>query len=105
MTIRGKKLGILLSVGPDQPGFRHGLRLAETGLAHGVTVYVYCVDDAVLGVADPRLQALRSGGLHLYACAYSAERRRLPLDDRAMFSGLSVVSDLIAGTDRFVSFN
>jgi len=43
--------------------------------------------------------------LHLFACAYGARRRNLPLTDQATFAGLSVVSDLIAGTDRFVSFN
>ena len=29
----------------------------------------------------------------------------LPLRDQAVFAGLTVVSDLIASTDRFVSFN
>jgi hypothetical protein len=28
----------------------------------------------------------------------------VPLDDRATFGGLTVVSDLVAGTDRFISF-
>jgi sulfur relay (sulfurtransferase) complex TusBCD TusD component (DsrE family) len=100
-----RTLGILLSTGPDQAGFQHGLRLAQAALARKVEVYVYCLDDAVVGVADPALQALRERGLRLYACAYGARRRRLPLTDQAVFAGLGVLSDLIAAADRFVSFN
>ncbi|MCX8155778.1 MAG: DsrE family protein [Verrucomicrobiae bacterium] len=103
--LRGKKLGILISTRPDQPGFHHGLGLAEAALAVGVDVYMYCIDDAVVGVGDARLQELKQRGLKLYACAYGAQRRNLPMSDLAIFAGLTVVSDLMAGTDRFVSFN
>ncbi|HNQ88612.1 MAG TPA: DsrE family protein [Verrucomicrobiota bacterium] len=105
MTLRGKRLGLLLSTAATHPGFTHGIRLAEAALAQGLDVYLYCIDDAVTGVADPRLQALRQNGLKLYACAYGAQRRRLPLTDHATFAGLTVLSDIIATTDRFVSFN
>jgi predicted peroxiredoxin len=105
VSLRGKKLGILLSTRPDHASFRHGLRLAEAGLAQGVDVYLYCIDEAVWGVEDTALQELRAKGLKLYACAYGAEKRRLPRSDQAVFAGLTVVSDLISGTDRFVSFN
>ncbi len=105
MSLRGKKLGLLLSTHPDQPGFKHGLGLAEAALNEGVDVYLYCVDDAVHGVDLPPLQALAARGLKLYACAYAAQRRALPVNEKAIFAGLGVVSDLIAATDRFVSFN
>ena len=104
-SLAGKKLGILLSPPPTSPNFLHGLRVAETALAAGVDVYLYCIDEAVRGVADPRLQALRPRGLKLYACAYGAQRRNIPVDDRAAFAGLTVVSDLIASTDRFLAFH
>lgn len=105
MQLNGKKLGVLLSTRPDQPGFTHGLKLVEAALAKGVDVYLYCIDDAVTGVGDARLQALKARGLKLYACAYGAQRRNLPLNELATYAGLTVVSDLMAGTDRFVSFN
>ena len=105
MLLRGKKLGLLLSARPDQPNFTHGVRLAETALAKGVDVYLYCVDDAVSGVDDPRLQALKERGLKLFACAYGAHRRHLPLSEKATFAGLTVVSDMMAGTERFLCFN
>lgn len=105
MSGRAAKLGILISCGPPVAGFRHGVGLAGAALAAGLDVYLYCIDDAVAGVGDPGLQALRPRGLKLYACAYGAHRRNLPVDDRATYAGLTVVSDLVAGTDRFISFN
>jgi sulfur relay (sulfurtransferase) complex TusBCD TusD component (DsrE family) len=100
-----KKLGVLISSAPPQPNFRHGLRLAEAALARGVAVYLYLIDDAVPGIDDAGLQSLRQRGLHLFACAFGAKKRNLVTDDRATWVGLATASDLIAATDRFVSFN
>lgn len=100
-----KKIGVLISAAPERPSFRHGVRFAEAALVQGHDVYLYCTDDAVAGVRDTELQALRERGLKLYACAYGAHQRHLPVDDSATYSGLTVVSDLAAATDRFISFN
>ncbi len=105
MSLRGKKLGLLLSTRPEDPNFRHGVGLADAALNAGLKVYLYCIDDAVFGIGDPQLQSLRRRGLNLYACAYAAQRRSIPLSEGAAFAGLTVVSDLMAGTDRFLSFN
>ena len=105
MSLRGKKLGLLLSTDPGWPGFQHGLRLAEAALEEGVEVYLYCVDDAVRGVEEPRLQTLAARGLKLYVCAYGAQRRGLKRSQVATYAGLALLSDLMAATDRFVSFN
>ena len=105
MSLRGKKLGVLLSTRPDHPNFARGLKLAEAALDQGVDVYLYCIDDAVPGVGNDHLQTLKERGLKLFACAYGAHRRNFPLSEKAVFAGLTVVNDLIASTDRFVSFN
>jgi len=105
VSLKGKKLGILVSAAPQLRSFDHAVFTAEAALEKGVTVYLYCIDDAVPGVDDPRLQRLRGSGLILYACAYGAQKRGMTLHDRAVFAGLTVVNDLIAGTDRFLSFN
>ena len=105
MSLRGKKLGLLLSTRPEQPSFHHGLRLAEAALERGLSVYLYCIDEAVHGINEPRLQALKARGLKLFACAYGANRRNIPMTEAAAFAGLTVVSDIIASTDRFLSFN
>jgi sulfur relay (sulfurtransferase) complex TusBCD TusD component (DsrE family) len=105
MSLRGKKLGVLLSTSPDRPGFKHGLGLAEAALAEGLEVYLYCIDDAVRGLYEPRLQSLAGRGLKLYGCAFAAQRRRLPLDEKITWAGLALLSDLMAAADRMVSFN
>ena len=105
MPLTRRKLGVLISVPPIHPNFTHGVRLAETALERGVLVYLYCIDEAVKGIADPRLHRLETGGLKLFACAYGAQRRGIPARDQATFGGLTIVNDLIAATDRFVSFN
>jgi sulfur relay (sulfurtransferase) complex TusBCD TusD component (DsrE family) len=105
MNLSGKKLGILLSTVPTHQNFSHGVRLAETALANGVEVYLYCIDEAVPGISDPRIVALKDRGARLFACAYGAHKRGLPVDGAAIFAGLTVVADLMADTDRFISFN
>ena len=105
MSLRGKKLGLLLSTSPNQPGFQHGLRLAEAALEEGGEVYLYCVDDAVRGLEEPFLLTLAARGLKLYVCAYGAQRRGMERNPVATYAGLALLSDLISSTDRFVSFN
>lgn len=105
MSLARKKLGLLISARPDSNSFSNGVRLAAAALDRGLDVYLYCIDDAVPGLGRRDLQALRPRGLKLYACAYGAHKRNLPVDDQATFAGLTVVSDFIASTDRFVSFN
>lgn len=105
MAVSGKKLGVLVSAAPSHPNFAHGIKLAAAALAEGVDVYLYCIDNAVTGAQLPELQGLKSQGLKVFACAYAAQRRALPLSDAAVFSGLGMVTDIISATDRFVSFN
>ncbi len=105
MDLQGKKLGVLISCSPTERNFQHGLALVAAALKRKVSVYLYCIDDAVPGVERPDVQALKDRGLKLYACAYGANRRNFPLSDKAAFAGLTVVNDIIAGTDRFISFN
>jgi sulfur relay (sulfurtransferase) complex TusBCD TusD component (DsrE family) len=79
--------------------------VAEAALKEGIDVYLYCIDDAVAGIGDEKLQDLRVRGLKLFACAYGAQRRNLALSEQATFSGLTILSEIIACTDRFLSFN
>jgi hypothetical protein len=105
IVLAGKKLGVLLSVAPEHPNFTHCAGLVEAALDRGVDVYLYCIDEAVLGLQNPGLQSMRAQGLKLFACAYSCRRRHIPMTDHATFAGLTIVSDIISGTDRFISFN
>jgi sulfur relay (sulfurtransferase) complex TusBCD TusD component (DsrE family) len=105
MDLRSKKLAIMVAALPDQPNFAHAIALAESGLRNGLIVYMYYIDDGVRGIADARVQDLKNRGVNLFACAYSAQQRQIPLTEEATFAGLTVVSDMIANTDRFLSFN
>jgi predicted peroxiredoxin len=105
MSLRGKKLGLLLSTSPNEPGFQHGLHLAATAMEEGMEVYLYCVDEAVRGLDEARLQSLAARGLKLYACAFGSQRRDLARNPNVLYAGLAMLSDLMAGTDTFVSFN
>ena len=95
----------MVSVAPDAPGFGQALDLAAKAMGDGEKVFLYCIDDAVPGISDPRLAKLREDGLNLFGCAYSMRQRKLPLNESAVFSGLSMLSDIMADTDRFESFN
>lgn len=100
-----RKLGVLVSSAPHQPNFSHALGVAGAALTAGHSVYLYLIDEGVPGIDDPKLQALRQRGLHLFACAFGAKKRKLVTDERATWVGLATASDLVSSTDRFVSFN
>ena len=107
MAQAARKLGILISVAPTHPNFHHGLQLATAALEAQDEVYLYCLDEAVRGVEDERLQTLKAkaNGLRLFACAFAAQRRKLPQNENALYGGLTMLNDVMAATDRFVSFN
>lgn len=107
MAVAGKKLGILLSTGPEHPNLDTALGLGAAALSHGVDLYLYLIDDGVRALADPRVRRLPAGGAKLFVCAYGCQKRRIPLEDAPDISycGLVVLTDLINGTDRFVALN
>ena len=102
--LAGKKLGVLLSTPPTHPNFRPALALMNAALDAKVRVYLYCIDDGVLAVNAPEIQALKDRGTSLFGCAYGAHRRHLAVGDTAAWSGLTVLADVVGSTDRFVSF-
>lgn len=105
MSLRGRKLGLLVSCGPKEPNFERGLRLAKAALEEGIQVYLYFIDEAVIGLTDPRIKALENQSLNLFACAYGAQSRNLLREDKATWAGLGTLTDIIVGTDRFVTLN
>jgi sulfur relay protein TusB/DsrH len=100
-----KRLAILLSTSPQHPNLKTTIRLAQTALAQQVDVYLYLVDDGVYALNDDQLVGLAQQGVKLFACAYGAQRRGIPVSDKANFCGLVVFSDLVKGCDRFIALN
>jgi hypothetical protein len=102
-----KKLGLMLSTGPDHPNLATALGLAEATLARGDDLYLYLIDEGVRVLGDARVRALPARGARLFACAYGCQKRRIPLESSrdVTYCGLVVLTDLINGTDRFLALN
>jgi hypothetical protein len=107
MELARKKLGLLLSTGPDHPNIDTALGLSTAALDRGADLYLYLIDDGVAGLSDPRIRALPGRGAKLFVCAYGCQKRRLPLEDspELTYCGLVVLTDIINGTDRFIALN
>ncbi len=102
-----KKLGLLLSTGPDHTNIDTAVGLSSAALDRGDDVYLYLIDDGVTALADPRVSALPARGAKLFVCAYGCQKRRIPLDATrdVTYCGLVVLMDLVNATDRFVALN
>ncbi len=100
-----KKLGILLSTPPEHKNLTTVVSLATEAMRRQVDTYLYLIDDGVGNLDHPKIDALREEGVKLFLCAYGAQRRGIPTTDKAVFCGLVVLSDLVKGCDRFVTFN
>lgn len=107
MDLARKKLGLLLSTGPQHPNLETVLGLATAALGRGASVYLYLIDDGVAALAEPRVRSLPTRGAKLFVCAYGCQKRRIPLEDAGdiTYCGLVVLTDLINGTDRFIALN
>ena len=107
MDLERKKLGLMLSTGPDHPNLKTLLGLSEAALARGASVYLYLIDDGVRALDHPGVRTLPERGAKLFVCAYGCQKRRIPLQDAdtVTYCGLVVLTDLINGTDRFVALN
>jgi sulfur relay (sulfurtransferase) complex TusBCD TusD component (DsrE family) len=107
MDLAKKKLGLLLSTGPEHRNLETALGLSNAALARGAQLYLYLIDDGVRVLDDPRIGTLPDRGAKVFVCAYGCQKRGLPLrdSDRVTYCGLVVLTDLINGTDRFVALN
>lgn len=96
-----RALGMLLTTAPGSVEFRIGMALAEESQREGVRVFLYLLDDAVEGAKEMR--GLAEQGVRISACAYAAQRRSLPFCEHVVYGGFSMLNNIIAHSDRFVS--
>ena len=101
----GRKVGIMISAEGGSPSFKQGLAATEAAVRGGAQVYLYFIDNGVDGLEDPRVGQLKNAGVHLFACAYSLQRRGLNAPPEATLAGLTILSDVIASADDFQSYN
>ena len=100
-----KKLGIMLSTPPEHKNRKMVAFLANEAVQQGIETYIYLIDDGVYNIDHPEMNALENCGVKLFACAYGAQQRGISLNNKAVFAGLAVLSDIIKGCDRFVTLN
>ena len=108
MDLARKKLGLMLSTGPERPlNLDTAVGLSQATLARGGQVYLYLIDDGVRALDDARIPALAERGAKLFVCAFGCQKRRIPLRDadQITYCGLVVLTDIINGTDRFIALN
>ncbi len=105
MDVAKKKLGILLSTGPEHPNLDTAVGLGTAALSRGADLYLYLIDDGVRALQDARIRSLPDRGAKLFVCAYGCQKRRQPLSDKATNCGLVVLSDIVNATDRFLALN
>ena len=99
------KLGLLLASSPERPELTLVYRQTIRSLQAKDDVYLYLIDDGVKTLDCPEIEELRKKGVKLFACAYGAKKRGIPWDsEKAVFSGLTVLVDMIAGCDRFLAY-
>src|SRR5687767_3019267 len=91
----GKKVGIMISASPGSRSFEQGIAAAESALRDGAQVYLYAIDNGVEGLEDQRFSQLKQSGAHLFACAYSLQRRGLKGPPEATLAGLTILNDVI----------
>jgi sulfur relay (sulfurtransferase) complex TusBCD TusD component (DsrE family) len=104
--MKKRSLGILLSTGPGNTNLDTAVGLAGAALKSGAEVYLYLIDEGVLAVDEPRFDSLRASGLKLYACAYGAQQHGVPRkEEKAIYCGLVVLSNIVSVCDRFIALN
>jgi hypothetical protein len=100
-----RKTGIMISADPGNPSHAQGIEAAQKAAREGGQVYVYWIDDGVKGLDQETAGKLKEAGAHLFACAYSLQKRGLNAPAEATLAGLTILSDIMASADRFESFN
>jgi hypothetical protein len=95
----------VLTVGPQDAKFAACLAAVARARAEGREIFLYCIDDGIAAIGDPRLDLPGAPAFHLLGCAYAAERRNLPRrPELATYGGLKMLGDLIAHTGTCHSF-
>lgn len=95
----------MLSTGPEHANLDTVVRISDAARRRGNDVYLYLIDEGTRCLDTAPVRRLPGTGVKLFVCAFGAQKAGVPIDDRATFCGLVVLSDIITGCDRFLAFN
>ncbi len=104
----GKKLGLLLSTPPSHHNADVVAGLSREALRSQVSVYLYLIDEGVKNLDNSKILDLASAGVKLSVCAYGCQQHGVSTEGygrEVTFCGLVVLSQIIAGCDRFIAFH
>jgi hypothetical protein len=97
------KHGILFSSSLDSR-IRELREIVVQAIASKEDVGVYFIDDGV--AALKAVQALRTENVKFYACAFAAQKRKIPIDpEQAVFGGLGILMTLISSSEKFTALS
>jgi hypothetical protein len=96
------RTAVLVLAGPEDPCTSRWVAGIEEILSTGEEVYLYLVDRGVLHLVEGTFFPGDRENLKLYACAYGARRYHVSFTEPVVFSGLTVLSNLITGCTAFV---
>jgi len=102
-----KTLGILLSTPPTHTNTTVTTGLLQVASERNMLVSLYLIDDGVHHLTTA-LSTFRAPHIRLFVCAYGCMQRKIPTsseDKDITFCGLVILSNIIRGTDRFISLN
>lgn len=99
------KFGILLSTHPDKGDGSVVQELIHAAQKCGDVVYLYLLDEGTRFIPLDWVQDLPGPTVHVYSCAYGAQSRRINDPGKTTFCGLVMLTQIMEGCDRFVSFN
>ena len=103
-NLAGKKLGIMVAAEPGRKNFEHAVNIAAAAAAQNAEVFIYFIDEAVRGLSLPSVQGLSRNRVRVFGCAFSLQRRRLPMNSEATMVGLTMLNEIMTQTDRFLAF-
>ncbi|MDG1892338.1 MAG: hypothetical protein P8L18_13590 [Verrucomicrobiota bacterium] len=98
-------VGILIHAGPANKGFQCGMLAATHALLDGRAVYLYLLEDAVLGACHVSVESIVRLGGRVSACAYAMEQRDIDCPEGITAAGLTLMSDILLCSERALIFN
>lgn len=96
-----KRLGILLTVGPESIGFSELTQWLNQRKDSKETIYFYAIDAGILALEQ--ILRLSQSEWHVYGCAFSARHYEVSFEqEKVILCGLSVLADILGNVDEMM---
>lgn len=107
-------LGILLTSSPENENTHTAIKIASSACKKGIAVRIFLMCDGVYHVNSPPFLSLleqktvstqREADLEVVLCAYNADQRGLPLNERSsiLYGSQDDLASMVNECDRFIA--